>query len=89
MWVRNVRTGAVSKSLPGSQWRTHRNRHIFLDQPLPCLHLNEKSEAVENLNFAIDEFKEMKMQPSLEKAEKLKEEYGIQKTELLISACMY
>ena len=33
---------------------------------------NEKEEAIEHLNFAIDEFREMKMQPSLEKAENLK-----------------
>ncbi len=33
---------------------------------------DEKSEAIESLNFAIDEFTEMKMQPSLEKAEELK-----------------
>ncbi len=39
---------------------------------------DEKSEAVEHLNFAIDEFREMKMQPSLEKAEALKEKYGLQ-----------
>jgi hypothetical protein len=34
---------------------------------------DEKDDAIEHLNFAIDEFKEMKMQPSLEKAEGLKE----------------
>jgi hypothetical protein len=39
---------------------------------------DEKSEAVEHLNFAIDELREMKMQPSLEKAEALKEKYGLQ-----------
>ena len=33
---------------------------------------DEKEEAIEHLNFAIDEFKEMKMQPSLEKAQALK-----------------
>ncbi len=38
----------------------------------------EKSEAIEHLDFAIEEFKEMKMQPSLEKAEALKEKYGLQ-----------
>ena len=39
---------------------------------------DEKSEAVESLNFALDEFTEMKMQPSLEKAEGLKKKYGLQ-----------
>jgi len=34
---------------------------------------DEKEEALAHLNFAIDEFKEMKMQPSLEKAQALKE----------------
>ena len=29
---------------------------------------DEKKEAVEHLNFAIKEFREMKMQPSLERA---------------------
>ena len=33
---------------------------------------DEKEEALEHLNFAIDEFKEMKMQPSLDKALELK-----------------
>jgi len=33
---------------------------------------DEKEDALEHLNFAIDEFKEMKMQPSLEKAQTLK-----------------
>ncbi len=39
---------------------------------------DEKSEAIEHLNFAIDEFTEMKMQPSVEKAEAVKEKSGIQ-----------
>jgi tetratricopeptide (TPR) repeat protein len=34
---------------------------------------NEKKEAVEHLNFAIKEFREMKMQPSLERALRHKE----------------
>jgi len=34
---------------------------------------NEKESAIEHLHFAIDEFKEMKMQPSLEKAQALKD----------------
>jgi len=34
---------------------------------------NEKEDALAHLNFAIDEFKEMKMQPSLEKAQALKD----------------
>ena len=39
---------------------------------------DEKAEAIEHLNFAIDEFKEMKMQPSLEKALELKEKINAQ-----------
>ena len=38
---------------------------------------DEKSEAIEHLKFAIDEFTEMKMQPSLEKAEEMKEKINI------------
>ncbi len=34
---------------------------------------DERSEAIEHIEFAIVEFKEMKMQPSLEKAEELRE----------------
>ncbi len=34
---------------------------------------DEKAEAIEHLDFAIEEFKEVKMRPSLEKAEALKE----------------
>ena len=37
---------------------------------------NEKSEALEHLDFAINEFREMKMQPSLERALKNKEILG-------------
>jgi len=36
---------------------------------------DEKEETLEHLNFAIDEFKEMKMQPSLEKAQALKDRF--------------
>ncbi len=39
---------------------------------------DERNEALEHLDFAIDEFTEMKMQPSLEKARELKEKYGLQ-----------
>jgi tetratricopeptide (TPR) repeat protein len=35
----------------------------------------EKEEAIQHLNFAIDEFKAMKMQPSLEKVQALKNGY--------------
>ena len=38
---------------------------------------DEKLEAVESLNFAIDEFTEMKMQPSLKKTQDLKEMHGL------------
>ena len=37
---------------------------------------DEKAEALEHLNFAINEFREMKMQPSLERALKHKEILG-------------
>jgi serine/threonine protein kinase/tetratricopeptide (TPR) repeat protein len=37
----------------------------------------EKTEAKAHLDFALEEFNEMKMQPSLEKAEKLKAKYGL------------
>ncbi|MBI4768194.1 MAG: hypothetical protein HY787_26960, partial [Deltaproteobacteria bacterium] len=37
----------------------------------------EKTEAITHLDFAIEEFKEMKMQPSLEKAGKLKAKHGL------------
>ena len=36
----------------------------------------EKNEALEHLNFAVEEFKEMKMQPSIEKALELKGQAG-------------
>ena len=39
--------------------------------------LDEKTEAIEHLNFAINEFKEMKMQPSLEKALELRDKIRI------------
>ena len=39
-------------------------------------HPDEKSEALEHLGFAIKEFREMKMQPSLERALKHKEILG-------------
>jgi len=38
---------------------------------------DEKEDALEHLSFVIDEFKEMKMQPSLEKAEDLKKNMGL------------
>ncbi len=37
---------------------------------------DEKPEALEHLDFAINEFREMKMQPSLERALKHKEILG-------------
>ena len=37
---------------------------------------NEKAEALEHLDFAIKEFREMKMQPSLERALRHKEILG-------------
>ncbi len=37
---------------------------------------DEKPEALEHLDFAISEFREMKMQPSLERALKHKETQG-------------
>jgi len=37
---------------------------------------DEKAEALEHLDFAITEFREMKMQPSLERALKHKETLG-------------
>ena len=37
---------------------------------------NEKPEALEHLDFAINDFREMKMQPSLERALKHKEILG-------------
>jgi len=37
---------------------------------------DEKSEALEHLDFAINEFREMKMQPSLERALRHKEILG-------------
>ena len=37
----------------------------------------EKDEAIEHLNFAISEFEEMKMHPSLEKAGAVKDKYGL------------
>lgn len=40
------------------------------------LYPKERDEAKEHLDFAIDEFREMKMQPSLEKAEALKDKIG-------------
>jgi hypothetical protein len=40
---------------------------------------DERSEAIEQLSYAIDEFKEMKTQPSVEKTEEFQEKYGIQK----------
>ena len=38
----------------------------------------EREEALDHLEFALGEFEKMKMQPSLEKVEKLKEKYGLQ-----------
>jgi len=38
---------------------------------------DEKEDAIEHINFAIDEFKEMKMQPSLEKVEILKTKHKL------------
>lgn len=38
---------------------------------------DEKAEAIEHLHFALDEFREMKMQPYLEKAQHLKRKINI------------
>ncbi|UCD09088.1 MAG: hypothetical protein JSU79_00110, partial [Dehalococcoidales bacterium] len=42
--------------------------HLYLAELLLDLYPDEKAEATEHLDFAINEFREMKMQPSLERA---------------------
>ena len=42
--------------------------NLQLGEPMLDHYPNEKAEALEHLDFAINEFREMKMQPSLESA---------------------
>jgi len=53
-----------------------RNPRLQLAELLLKHYPDEKSEAQEHLNFAINEFREMKMQPALERALRHKQILG-------------
>ena len=69
-----IQTSLIDQYTVSSRRHTNTRRHLteLLLEHYP----EERTEAQEHLNFAIKEFREMKMQPSLERALRHKEILG-------------